>query len=141
MNLMEKNDPKRKFSLRARLRSFGYAFRGIATLIAYEHNARIHLFILVFAIILGILLRIGVSGWMAILFVTGLVFVSECFNTAVEYLSDNITGERNEKIKRAKDVAAAGVLISALISVITGLIIFLPGIINLVKNGSLLPEF
>ncbi len=140
MNLMEKNDPKKRFSLRARLKSFRYAFRGISTLITYEHNARIHLFILVFVIILGILLRIRESGWMAILFVSGLVFVSECFNTAVEYLSDLISDERNEKIKRAKDVAAAGVLISAIISVITGLIIFLPGIISLIKNGSLLPE-
>ena len=140
MNLMEKNDPKKKFSLRTRLKSFRYAFRGISTLITYEHNARIHLFILVFVIVLGILLRIRESGWMAILFVSGLVFVSECFNTAVEYLSDLISDERNEKIKRAKDVAAAGVLISAIISVITGLIIFLQGIISLIKNGSLLPE-
>ena len=55
---------------------------------------------------------------MAILFVSGLVFVSECFNTAVEYLSDQITDEENENIRKAKDVAAAGVLISAIISVI-----------------------
>ena len=122
---------KRSFSLKARINSFRDAFRGIATLLRYEHNARIHLFILVIVVIAGILLDISRSDWMAILFVSGLVFASECFNTAVEYLSDQITEEQNENIRRAKDVAAAGVMISAIISVLTGAIIFLPELFRL----------
>lgn len=121
----------RKFSLTERSESFRNALRGTWTLLKYEHNARIHLFILVVVIIAGILLDISGSDWMAILFVSGLVFASECFNTAIEYLSDQITGEQNENIRKAKDVAAAGVLISAIISVLTGAIIFLPEIFRL----------
>jgi diacylglycerol kinase len=126
-----KENQNRKFSLTERSESFRNALRGTWTLLKYEHNARIHLFILVVVIIAGILLDISGSDWMAILFVSGLVFASECFNTAIEYLSDQITGEQNENIRKAKDVAAAGVLISAIISVLTGAIIFLPEIFRL----------
>ena len=125
---------KKKFSLTERLKSFRDAFHGIGTLLRYEHNARIHLFILVIVIIAGILFRISGTDWLAIFFVSGLVFMSECFNTAVEYLSDLITDEENENIRKAKDVAAAGVLISATISVVTGLIIFVPEIIRLIRR-------
>jgi diacylglycerol kinase len=125
---------KRHFSFAERFNSFRDAFKGIGTLLTYEHNARIHLFVLVIVIAAGILFRIPGSDWMAILFVSGLVFVSECFNTAVEYLSDQITDEEDDNIRKAKDVAAAGVLISAIISVVTGVIIFLPEIFRLVRS-------
>jgi diacylglycerol kinase (ATP) len=120
---------RKNFSLKARIRSFRDAFHGIGALLIYEHNARIHLVILIMVIAAGLIFRISGSDWMAILFVAGLVFVSECFNTAIEYLSDQISGQQNENIRKAKDVAAAGVLIAALISVITGLIIFIPEIL------------
>jgi diacylglycerol kinase len=111
MDRLNKKNPKKGFSLHARMQSLKNAFRGLATLLMYEHNARIHLFILVIVIITGIFLQISETDWMAILFASGLVFVSECFNTAVEYISDLITLEQNEYIKKAKYVAAAGVLI------------------------------
>lgn len=134
MGRSDKKYQVKDFSLAVRLKSFRDAFRGIGTLLRYEHNARIHLVILIVVIIAGIFLRISRSDWMAILFVSGLVFVSECFNTAVEYVSDLITESQNENIRRAKDVAAAGVLISALISVVTGVIIFLPEILSLIRK-------
>jgi diacylglycerol kinase len=134
MSRTESDYKKKNFSLVERFNSFVAAFHGILTLLRYEHNARIHLFILVIVIIAGILFRISGTGWLAILFVSGLVFTSECFNTAVEYLSDLITDKQNENIRRAKDVAAAGVLISASISAITGLIIFIPEIIKLLRR-------
>ena len=134
MRRMEKEFQKKDFRLTSRLKSFRPAFHGIGTLLRYEHNARIHLFILIIVIVAGILLRISATDWLAILFVSGLVFASECFNTAVEYLSDLITDEQNENIRRAKDVAAAGVLIAAAVSVITGFIIFIPEILKLLKG-------
>jgi diacylglycerol kinase (ATP) len=123
---------KRNFSLSGRFDSFRNAIHGLGILLRYEHNARIHLFILVIVIIAGLLFRISGTQWMAIVFVSGLVFASECFNTAIEYLSDLITEEQNENIRKAKDVASAGVLISATISVLTGLIIFLPELLSLI---------
>jgi diacylglycerol kinase len=131
MRRKEKEFQKKDFRLTSRLKSFRPAFHGIGTLLKFEHNSRIHLFILVIVLVAGILFKISAADWLAIILVSGLVFASECFNTAVEYLSDVITDEQNENIRRAKDVAAAGVLIAAAVSVITGFIIFIPEIIKL----------
>jgi diacylglycerol kinase len=131
MKAGEHNNQINKFSINVRLKSFKNALSGLSCLLKYEHNARIHLFILIIVLLAGIFLRISSSDWIAIILATGLVFASECFNTAIEYLSDAISEDYNEKIKKAKDVAAAGVMISAIISVIIGLIVFLPEIYRL----------
>jgi diacylglycerol kinase len=89
---------------------------------------------LIIVIITGILLKIPASGWLGIVFSAGLVFTCECFNTSIENLSDVISPEKNEKVKIAKDVAAAGVLISAIISVTIGIIVFLPAILELARR-------
>jgi len=134
MNSYKKEDSERKFSLIDRLKSFRSALSGLIALFKYEHNARIHLFILILVIAAGVFLRISPFEWIAVIFVTGLVFASECFNTAVENLSDVISPGQDDKIKTAKDVAAAGVLISAAAAVVTGIIIFLPKIIRLIAG-------
>jgi diacylglycerol kinase (ATP) len=122
---------KNEFSFRKRLKSFRAAFNGMIFLLKSEHNARIHVFILILVILAGLILRIKSGDWIAIGFAAGMVLVSECFNTAIEYLSDVISSEYNERIRRAKDVAAAGVLISAIISVLVGIAVFLPVIVKL----------
>ena len=125
------NDRDKKFSLFERLRSFRYAFNGIIDLIRYEHNFRIHLFVLLTVILAGVIFRISLTEWMAILFVSALVLISESFNTSVEHLSDAVSPGTNEKIRRAKDVAAAAVLISVIAAILTGLIIFIPKSLSL----------
>lgn len=127
MNTSAKNEIN-QFTRKGLAGSFRNAFSGIKVLVRSENNARIHIIILIVVIIAGILLKISPAHWIAIILVSGLVIVSECFNTAVEYLADSITPEYNSIIGKAKDLAAAGVLISAIVSVITGLIIFIPAI-------------
>ena len=51
----------------------------------------------------------------------------------MEKLADFISPDRNEKIKIIKDLAAAAVLLSALVSAIIGLIIFIPKILIIIK--------
>ena len=134
MGRADKHDKYRSFRIAERLKSIGDAFRGISSLLRYEHNARIHLAILIIVVIAGIILGISLNDWMAIMFVSGLVFISECFNTAIENLADLISDRQNEYIRRAKDVAAAAVLLSAIISVAAGLIIFIPAVLKLVRG-------
>ena len=116
----------KKFRLSERLESFRHAFRGILALISYEHNFRIHLVILTAVILAGLCFGISVTDWLAIISVSALVLVSESFNSSVEYLSDALRPEPDERIRNAKDIAAAAVLIAAISSIITGLIIFVP---------------
>lgn len=130
--MVQANDEKvREASeIKKRIYSFRNAFRGIWTVFRFEKNFRIQFIIFLLVIVAGIVLDISVVGWIAVIIVSGLVFASECFNTAVEYLGDAITEEEDINIKKAKDVAAAGVLISAIISVITGFIVFLPAVLR-----------
>ena len=64
----------------------------------------------------------------AITLVTGLVWIAELFNTAIERLSDIVSKDFHPSIKFIKDISAAAVLVSAVIAMITGSIIFLPKI-------------
>lgn len=125
------NNKGNKFSLSERLRSFRYAFNGMIDLIRYGHNFRIHLVILLAVILAGMIIGISLTEWMAILLVSSLVLISESFNTSLEHLSDAVSPGANENIRKAKDIAAAAVLISAITAIITGLIIFVPKLLNL----------
>lgn len=120
---------KENFCLINRLKSFGHALNGLKTLIAEEHNARIHLFAAVCTLIAGFVYEISVTEWIAVIFAIGLVFSLEIINSAVENFSDFISPERHDTIRKIKDLAAAGVLVSAITAFIVGLIIFLPKII------------
>ena len=81
---------------------------------------------------MGIILKINHYEWSLLIIVTGIVFLTELLNTSLESLSDIIDPEWNEQVKKAKDYAAAAVLISAIISVIVGGLIFIPKILDLI---------
>ncbi|MFM9984707.1 MAG: diacylglycerol kinase family protein [Flavobacteriales bacterium] len=119
---------KETFSFKKRIQSFGYAFRGLRDLFIYEHNAWIHLIAAVCAVALGFVFKISVSEWIALCVVIGFVFSMEIVNSAIEKLADAVDSQKNEKIRLVKDLSAAAVLVSAIISVIVGLLIFLPKI-------------
>ena len=122
-----------RFSLKSRVGSFKFAFRGLWLLLRNEHNSRIHLFAAVIAIALGFFLKINLFEWSVLVIVTGIVFISELFNTSLETISDIVDSEWNEKIRNAKDYAAAAVLVAAIISLVAGGIIFIPKLLNLFK--------
>jgi diacylglycerol kinase len=113
--------------------SFKNAFSGIISAFAAERNMKIHGMAAVLAIFMGILLRIGKSGWIALIFAIGLVFICELFNTAIEILTDMITEQYSEKAKKVKDISAGAVLLGAVISVIIGAVVFLGPIIQLIR--------
>lgn len=119
---------KKPFSLLDRIRSFGYAFEGIKTLIVEEHNARIHFVLSCFVIGLGFYCKISSYEWIAVLFCIGSVFSLEAINSSIEHLADFVRPEKHPLIKKSKDLAAAAVLFAAFISMLIACIIFLPKI-------------
>jgi diacylglycerol kinase len=120
-----------RFSLKSRFKSFKFAFDGIKSLLKYEHNSRIHLFVTIVAITLGIMLKIKSYEWCLLIIVIGIVFLTELLNSSLESLADNIDPELNEKIRNAKDYSAAAVLIAAIVSLVVGLLIFIPKLVEL----------
>ena len=57
--------------------------------------------------------------------------MSEIMNTAIEYLADALHPEHHPEIGKAKDAAAAAVLISSLAASVVGAIVFIPKLWNL----------
>lgn len=117
--------------LKKRIASFRYAFQGIATLFSDEPNAVIHLAITVLVIVLGFIFDISAGEWIAIVICIGLVLAMEAINSAIENLSDFCSKEIHPFIKKAKDLSAAAVVFCAAASLVVGIIIFLPKLLNL----------
>jgi diacylglycerol kinase (ATP) len=126
-----------RFSLKSRLRSFRFALSGLRSLLKYEHNSRIHLIAAVLAIILGVLLKLSPSEWTLLIILIGFVFITELLNSSIESLCDHTDPEKNELIRKAKDYSAAAVLVSALVAVVAGCLIFIPKIICLFSASRL----
>ena len=114
------------FRIAARLRSIKHAWAGLATMLADEHNARVHLAATVLVIILGTVLNIDAMEWLILIIVIALVWITEALNTALENLADHVSPEHNVLIGKCKDVAAAAVLIASACALICGAIIFIP---------------
>ena len=111
--------------LSARIRSFGYAIKGIMTLLGTQPHAHLHLLATVVVTGAGVYLHLRRWEWVAILLCIGMVWMAEALNTAIEFLADEVTLERRDRIGKAKDVAAGGVLIVAIISVAVAVLVFL----------------
>lgn len=103
-----------------------HAIEGLISIIRNERNFRIQLVVAFFVVILGILLKISHTAWIAVGFLIALVLISEAFNSVIEALSDTISNKYDVNIKYAKDVSAGCVLVSAIASVLLGTIIFIP---------------
>ena len=116
-----KFDPMKKI-----LRSFRYAFKGLAYATKTQLNFRVHLVAAVIAVAMGYALHISVNDWQWIILSITLVLVAELFNTAIEALTDLVSPEYNELAGHVKDVSAGAVTIAAVFALIMGLIIFLP---------------
>jgi diacylglycerol kinase (ATP) len=123
---MNKTNEIKSLSPSSRLKSFSHAFRGLRTLFREEPNARIHLLAASCVVVLGFYLGITRMEWVAILGVIALVFSAELINTAIEQLADVVSPEFHPKIKKAKDVAAAVVLVFAFFALCVASLIFTP---------------
>lgn len=101
--------------MRSFLKSFCYAFRGIGYQLAYERNFRIHCFAaLTVCMAAALFYDFSSLEWCLLALQICLVMGAESLNTAIEQTDNQITTERSKHIRRAKDSAAAAVLIFAI---------------------------
>ncbi|MFT5033680.1 MAG: diacylglycerol kinase [Bermanella sp.] len=117
---------QKPFSLSARAASFGHALRGLLVLLREQHNARIHVGTTLLVLICGVLLELSRNEWIIVTLLIGWVLSMEAFNSALEYLCDLVSREEHPLITKAKDVAAAAVLLSALTAAVIAMLIFIP---------------
>jgi diacylglycerol kinase (ATP) len=114
------------------LSSFRYAFAGLRYLLWTQRNAKIHTAIGLAAVGLGALLGLDRYEWLVLLITIAMVLAAEGVNTAVEAAVDLASPEYHPLAKIAKDVGAGTVLLTAIASVIVGIILFLPRLLAIV---------
>jgi len=114
------------------LTSFKYAWAGVTYAFRTQRNFRIHVALASIVMIVGSLLHVNAVEAAILSVMICLVLVLELLNTALEAVVD-LTVEQNyhELAKIAKDCAAGAVLISAIASIIVGVILLLPKVILL----------
>lgn len=113
------------------IHSFKYAIEGIVSSFKTEKNMKIHIFMMICVIGLGIFFQISKIEWMICILLFALVIGAELFNTAIETVVDMVMPDKNEKAKLAKDVSAGAVLVFAIGSAIIGFLIFIPKIFGI----------
>lgn len=123
------NGPER-FSAAARVRSFGDALRGVAVLLATQHNARIHAAATLAVLAMGLWLGCTRVEWAVLVLAIALVWLAEGMNTGLEALGDVASGEPHPLVGRAKDVAAGAVLLASIGAAAAGLLIFVPKLLD-----------
>lgn len=113
------------------LSAFRHAFNGLFYFLGHDRNGRIHFGACFLVTLAGFYFRIPVTEWCILLTCFALVVSFEMCNHALENLCNVVHADHHPLIKTVKDVAAAAVLWSAVISVVVGLLIFIPKIISI----------
>jgi len=116
------------FTFTGRIRSITHAIRGLRLMLLTQHNAWLHAIATMGVIVLGFVLGITAGEWSWIVLSLMAVWTSEALNTAFEFLCDVASPQFHPLVKNAKDVAAAGVLISAIGSTVIAVLVFGPRI-------------
>ena len=95
-------------------------------MLANEPNARLQLLAALVVVVLGLWLELDPTDWSLLALAIGAVLASEAANTALEALADRVAPDRHPLVAKAKDVAAAGVLIASLAAAAVGLFVLGP---------------
>jgi undecaprenol kinase len=106
--------------------SFKFAGRGITRVFLCERSFRLQLLCFTLTIIAGFVFRITGTEWIFVVLSGSLVLVTEMINTALEYVVDLVTEEYRVLAEHIKNISAGAVLVSSLLAVVVGLIIFIP---------------
>lgn len=114
------------FSALGRLKSVSYALDGIGFMLRTQHNAWLHAVATFAVITLAVLADVSASDWRWLIAAMATVWVAETINTAVEYVCDVVSPGYHEAVKRAKDIAAGGVLLAAVGALAIGVLTFWP---------------
>ena len=100
-----------------RLKSVGYAFKGMLILIKTEASIKTQVFTALVVTFAGFYFEISKTEWIAQ--IGGM-------NTAIEYIADFIHPEYHKKIGLIKDIAAGAVFIASVVAVVIAGIIYIP---------------
>ena len=100
--------------------SIRYANQGLRYFFKHDTHAKIHLLASICIITVGFILHFSWVSWVLVILCIGLVFAAEMFNSAIEKLCDKVEPDQHPQIKIIKDLAAAAVWTTSLMSAVIG---------------------
>ena len=116
------------------VKSFGYSMDGLKYAYKYEQSMLIHVIATIGVITANILFGISSFEWLVTLLSIGMVLSAELINTAIEAVVDLVTLEIHPLAKIAKDCGSAATFVLAMMAAAIGFVVYIPHIIELVKN-------
>ncbi|WP_347217723.1 diacylglycerol kinase family protein [Chryseobacterium sp.] len=105
-------------------KSFLNAFRGVFMMVKTERNFQIELLAFFINLFLIFYLRLTSTDAALILIASEAVLSAEIFNTDIEKLCDIIQPDFDKRIGFIKDIAAGAVVLTAVVSVIIGVVVY-----------------
>ena len=119
---------KNRFSPKARIESFRYAWTGFWELVRTEHNARIHLAATIAVLLFSWWLDLDAVRFSILILAIASVWIAEGFNTVFEIMAETRAPQHLRLVRQAKDIAAASVLIASICSLTVGISILGPAL-------------
>lgn len=119
--------------VRRLVKSFIYAFRGLQTVFSEEQNIRIQVMLGIVGLAIGFFLKISRLEWCLLIIVLALVVMMEIINSAVERVADVLKPRIDNYVKEIKDITAAAVMLSSILAIAVGVIIFYPYLLGLIR--------
>lgn len=114
--------------------SFKYSFEGLKYAYKYEQSMAIHFTVSILVVIMGILVNLSLIEWLFCFLLIGLVMATELINTSIEAVVDLTCPHIHPLAKIAKDTASAAVFVFSFVAGISGLIIFIPKLIDFINK-------
>ena len=105
-------------------KSFLFAIQGFRTAWRTERNIKVMFGGAVFALVMGIVLRIDLTSWLIVILCCGCVMAAELMNTAIETIVDLVSPEYHPLAGRAKDIAAGAVWLLCVVVAVVGIAVF-----------------
>ncbi|OHD53542.1 MAG: hypothetical protein A2Y33_03995 [Spirochaetes bacterium GWF1_51_8] len=117
--------------MKAFLKSFVYAFRGIVRCFSgYHRNIWVQFVIGILTVGVSIWADLPVRDLVVIVIMFFFVIILEMMNTGIEALVDHVSPEYHEEAGKVKDIYAGAVLAGALLSAIVGAVLIGPPLWN-----------
>ena len=114
----------------SRVHSFEHAYHGWWYVLRTQRNAWIHAFFTTAVMAVSLWLRLPLRDWAVLILTVALVWTAEFINTALEAVVDLASPQQHPLAKVGKDVGAAAVLLTAIASVMIGLLILGPPLLE-----------
>lgn len=111
-------------------RSFSYALRGLKYAIQNEKNFQNELIMGLLVVLAMIYYQVTRAEMIVLVIIIMVVFIMELLNTIMERIVDILKPKVHPYARLIKDLMAATVLLSSVMAIIIGLIIFIPYIFN-----------